>query len=90
LKKSSKKLLSVSDSVEFASSDSVPAAMDEGFLLLFFKKEGLCFPYSSGVTQTIGNHRRHAALRRIKLQPTELNKIPRTGEGLHGGVAGPS
>jgi len=40
-----KKLLSVSDGTEFGSLNSVPAAMGESFLLLFFKKEGLFFAY---------------------------------------------
>jgi hypothetical protein len=43
LKKRTKKLLSVSDSTEFAGLNSVPMAMDESFLLLFFKKEDSCF-----------------------------------------------
>jgi len=41
LQKRTKKLLSVSDSSEFSGSNSVPTAMDESFLLLFFKKEVL-------------------------------------------------
>jgi hypothetical protein len=38
-KKRTKKLLSDSDSTEFPRSNSVPAAMDESFLLLFSKKK---------------------------------------------------
>jgi len=45
LKKRTKKLLSVSDSTEFTRPKSVPVAMDKSFLLLFFKKEGLCCLY---------------------------------------------
>ena len=45
MKKRTKKLLSISDSTEFAGLNSVPAEMDESFLLLFFKKEGLCLTY---------------------------------------------
>jgi hypothetical protein len=47
LKKRTKKLLSVSDSSELSSSNSVPVAMDKSFLVLFFKKEALpslCLP----------------------------------------------
>jgi len=41
LKKRTKKLLSVSDRTEFAVLNSVPVAIGESFLLLFFKKEDL-------------------------------------------------
>jgi len=43
LKKRTKKLLSVSAGTEFYCSNSVPAAREESFLLLFFKKEALGF-----------------------------------------------
>jgi hypothetical protein len=39
--KQTRKLFSVSNSPNFARVNSVPAAMDESFLPLFFKKEGL-------------------------------------------------
>jgi hypothetical protein len=43
LQKRPKKLFSVLISTEFASMNSVPMAIDESFLLLFFKKEVLFF-----------------------------------------------
>jgi hypothetical protein len=41
LKKRSKKLLSVKDGTETSGSNATRTAMDESFLLLFFKKEAL-------------------------------------------------